>query len=151
MAPIGAPNTLTVGSPWPWAVPLGCQLRPEVVASLGPMEAAGLGGGPPPFSLRLRLIWSHLQGDVCRANYQGQRAWAASPTCWPVPSAGVGPPTGSLLHPEPPRSPGPLPTPPCPMLVGCETHSLAVGLSAHRHRWAAPTPPGPRLSGPQVP
>ena len=76
---------------------------------------------------------------------------AASPTCWLGPSAGVGPLAGSLLHPEPPQSPGPLPTPPCPMLVGCETCFLAVGLSAHHHGWAAPAPPGPRFSGPQVP
>ena len=47
-------------------------------------------------------------------------------------------------------SSGPLgPGPPTDLvLAGCETPSLAVGLSAHRHRRAAPTPPCPPVLRP---
>lgn len=62
----GPPTPRPEVRPGPGQHPSGCQVRPEVMALLGPMEAAGLGrGGPPPFRLWLRLIWSHLQGDVC--------------------------------------------------------------------------------------
>lgn len=146
----GPPTPQPGARPGPGQQPSGCQVRPKVVASLGPTEAAGLGGAASiqtPAAVNLepsarRCLPSKLPGSA-----------GLGPLLPPAGRAlcGGGPLAGSLLHPEAPRSPGPLPAPPRPMLAGCETHSLAVGLSTHRHGWAAPTPPGPRFSGPQVP
>lgn len=132
----------------------------EVTASLGSKEATRLGGGlihsDPGCVIR-----SHLRRNVYQANYKGQGvlghlshllAALPQPPTGPLghlPGRHSGPSVGwdsnAVRRRLPPGvTPGTLsssgflgPLPDSPAAGGCKTGSLAVGLSAHRHGWAA--------------
>lgn len=150
--PRRGPNTPTGGSPWPWAVPLGCQLRPEVDGLAGPHGGSRTGPGG---HLRSASGYSS-SGAICRVTFAEQITRVSGPgrllphllasaLCGGGASHGVSPAQAPTVpwasaHPALPHA-GWL-----PKRAPWQWAYLLIATDG-----AAPAPPGPQLSGPQVP